>query len=294
MPNLTTPIPPKLTGRTEDDLKRLKEWGTALIDELSYLFNNLGSANVKEAASVKAENIDTSSAKISSAQIGALTADKLIAGTVDTNKVTVADEKRLLELTGSSIILRDGENERFIAAYNKDGEAFQFILCNSDGEPTVSINSIGDAVFRGTVESSQVFGSTIIGTDSYSYLNKEGGVFVLTDPAGMKIMQDKNNARKQKIGMSVADDGTAYMVLGTGNGTETKNVNGVVYSNGAFKIEKNESCASMGLAGYSPFVYFWEDNGELWLSGKNVLINGTNVLKKIEQLENEIMYLKNF
>ena len=75
MPNLTAPIPPKLTGETERDLKRLREWGTALVDELSYLFSNLDAGNVSEAASVKAEHIDTANARISNAQIGSLYAD---------------------------------------------------------------------------------------------------------------------------------------------------------------------------------------------------------------------------
>ena len=46
MPNLTTPIPPKLTGAAGDDIKAIKKWGTALIDELSYIFNNLDAGNV--------------------------------------------------------------------------------------------------------------------------------------------------------------------------------------------------------------------------------------------------------
>lgn len=293
MPNLTTPIPSKLTGRTDEDLKKIREWGTALIDELTYIFNNLNSANVKEAASVKAENIDTSSAKINNAQIGVLTADKLVAGTVDTDKVTVSDSDRYLEISGSGMVLNDGRNDRFIATYDKSERTFHFILCNKDGEPTVSINSSGDAIFRGTVESSKVYGSTLIGTDSDSYLKKTGGVFAQMDPAGIKVMQDKDNTRKQKLGMSVASDGTAYMVLGAGNGTNIRNINGVVYSNGAFKIEKNDAYASMGIAGYSPFVYFWEETGELWLSGTKVLLNGVDVLEKIGQLENEITKLRN-
>ena len=59
MPNLTTPIPSRLTGDVQTDVQALKKWGTALIDELTYIFNNLDAGNVSEAASVKAENIDT-------------------------------------------------------------------------------------------------------------------------------------------------------------------------------------------------------------------------------------------
>ena len=46
MPNLTAPIPSKLTGDNETDIKMLKNWGTALIDVLSFIMNNLDAVNV--------------------------------------------------------------------------------------------------------------------------------------------------------------------------------------------------------------------------------------------------------
>ncbi len=286
MPNVTTPIPPNLTGRTEEDIKRLKEWGTALIDELTYLFSNLDAGNVLEAASVKAENIDTKTAKIGNAQIGALTADKLVAGTIDTGKVTVADEQSQLEISGSKIVIRDKNHRRFIAAYDKATGKFGFLLCNEKGEPTVSINSGGDAVFSGQIESSAIFASTIIGTNSIAYEETEGGVFALMDPAGIKVMQDKNGIRRQKIGMTVGErDDAAYLVLGAGNGGQSTNVNGVVYTNGTFKIQKDNGHANMGLVGYAPFINFWEESGELWLDGSRVLLSGVDVVSQISSLQ---------
>lgn len=292
MPNLTTPIPPKLTGRADADIKTLKRWGTALIDELAYLFNNLDSSNVIEAASVKAENIETANAKISNAQIGALSADKLVAGSVDTGKVNVKDDDGRLSISGSEIIISDTNRERFVAAYDKREDKFRFELYNEDGDLTVSIDSGGDAVFGGILESARIYASTIIGTDSDSYENINGGVFADIDQKGIKIMQDDDGSRKQKVGMAVADDGTAYLILGAGNGSGKKVINGVVYTNGAFKVEKNESYANMGIVGAKPFVHFWEDSGELWLSGDSVLINGTDVLREISSLKREIENLK--
>ena len=292
MPNLTTPIPPKLTGQTEKDLLQLKQWGTALIDELSYILNNLDAGNVSEAASVKAENIDTASATISNAQIGALTADKLIAGTVDTNKVTVSGNNGALELSDAQIIIRDKNNTRFMVAYDSQTGKFYFLLCNKEGNPTVSIDSSGDAVFTGRVESSSVYSSTIIGTDSISYGTNSGGVFAQLDPAGIKIMQDNDGVRRQKLGMSVGNDGTSYIVLGAGNGEGSHSINGVVYTNGTFKIEKNDQYASMGLVGYAPFIHFWEASGELWLSGSKVKVNGIDYAEKIQELESRISLLE--
>ena len=288
MPNFTTPIPPKLTGDAERDVGILKNWGTALIDELTYLFNNLDSGNVIEAASVKAENIETANAKITNAQIGALTADKLVAGSVDTELVSVRDKNGRLKISGSQIVISDKNNQRFVAAFDPDTNKFRFELYNRNGEPMVSINSGGDAVFGGIVESAKIFSSTIIGTDSESYESVEGGVFADIDRTGIKVMQDDGGERQQKIGMSVADDGTAYLVLGAGNGDGEHSINGVVYTNGAFIEEKNESYARLGLVGYKPQLYFWENSQELWLSGSSVLINGRDILSEIDEIKDKL------
>lgn len=288
MPNVTTPIPPSLTGNTETDVKKLKEWGTALIDELTYLFHNLDAGNVIEAASVKAENIDTTNATIGNAQIGSLSADKLVAGSVDTGKVAVTDQDGRLEISGSKIMIRDRNRKRFVAEYNKATNSFQFSLINNEGIPTVSINSDGDAVFTGKVESSAIYASTVIGTDSESYEKKEGGVFAQMDPDGIKIMQDKDQTRLQKMGMSVGNDGTAYLVMGAGNGYGSTIINGVVYTNGSFKIQKDDGHAMMGLVGYAPYIHFWEDTGELWLSGSRVLLNGIDINQAVTQLDSNL------
>ncbi len=284
MPNLTTPIPPKLTGDASADVAQLKNWGTALIDELTYLFNNLDSGNVIEAASVKAENIETTNAKITNAQIGVLSADKLTTGSLDTEKVSVRDKDGNLTISGSSVILKDRNRNRFVAAYNKNTGEFKFELYNESGQPTVSIGSGGNAVFSGILESARIFSSTIVGTDKNSYETKSGGVFADIDEKGIKVMQDKNGIRNQKLGMTVANDGTAYMVLGAGDGSGRVTINDVVYTNGSFKIEKNESYASLGIVGSNPFINFWDDSGELWLSGSQVMINGINVLSEIRAL----------
>lgn len=284
MPNLTTPIPPKLTGAAGDDIKAIKKWGTALIDELSYIFNNLDAGNVSEAASVKAENIDTSNAKIQNAQIGNLTADKLRTGQLNTNLVTVESDFGNLSMSGSSIIISDNKEERFKVEYDPDTGLFSFVINNSEGNPTVYINSFGNAVFSGRVDSSEIFSSTIVGTDSVSYEQKEGGVFAEMDTKGIKILQDKNQRRLQKLGMSVGDDGTAYIVLGSGDGSGEVIINGVKYSNGSFVIQKNSSYSSFGTVGGNTVISFMDD-GELWLRGDRVLINGRDILSEIDEIK---------
>ncbi|MBR5152117.1 MAG: hypothetical protein IKW60_01115 [Clostridia bacterium] len=288
MPNVTTAIPPRLSGDTATDLVRLREWGVALVDELNYLLSHLDVGNVMEAASVKAENIDTNTARIENAQIGDLSADKLKAGTINSNLVKVQSGNGCLHLEGSRIAISDGEHVRFLAALDPKTYDFDFLLCNKDGIPTTSLDSDGNAVFSGQVESSTVYASTIIGTDSESYINETGGVFAELNTTGLKIMHDTAKRRLQKLGMSVGDDGTAYMVLGAGNGEDTRVINGVVYTNGAFKIEKNDAGAMLGLVGYEPQIFLWEDNGELWISGSRVRINGVDVLAELQALSNRI------
>lgn len=284
MPNLTTPIPSRLTGDMARDINSIKKWGTALIDELTYIFNNLDAGNVIEAASVKAENIDTTNARITNAQIGNLTADKLRAGTVDTDLVVVRNEDGNLTINGSSIRISDNNVDRFIAEYDADSDLFRFILCNREGLPTVSINSMGNAVFTGKIDSSEIYSSTIVGTDSLSYEIVDGGVFAMMDSQGIKIMQDIDGERRQKLGMSVGDDGTAYMVMGEGDGTDEHTINGVRYSHGSFLVKRESGVATIGIVGGSGIVGFTE-SGDLLLGGGRVLINGRDVLAELDSLK---------
>ena len=292
MPNFTTPIPPKLTGNTELDISLLKEWGTSLIDELSYLFNNLDTKNVIEASSVKAEHIDTNSAKIRDAQIGNLNADKLICGSVDTSKVNVKDENGNLSITGSKITISDSENERFSASYSPYTDKFNFTLYNEYGSPTVNIGSDGNAVFSGELNSSTIFSSKIIGTDKGSYEDFIGDTFADIDKSGIKIMQDKNGTRYQKVGISASDSGEALIVLGAGNGSNECTINDITYTDGTFMIEKHDSGAQIGIIGSNPFISFWEGNGELWLDGRKVKINGHDVVSEISELQRTVSELR--
>lgn len=287
MPNFTVSTLPTNYVDAKTDITSIKRWIVEAVDELTYIFNKLDSTNVIEAAAVKAENIDTRNALISNAQIGKLNAEKLKAGTIDTSIVSLSDSGGNLVISGSAIYISDRNRTRFKAEFDRSANKFNFVLYNKNGEPTVSIDSAGDAHFGGVVEGSKIFSSTIIGTDSDSYTGTSGGVFAEINQTGIKVMQDKNSSRQQKIGMSVANNGTAYLVLGAGDGSGRKTINGVEYTNGAFKIEKNETCTSMGIVGNTPFVSFW-DSGELWLDASTVKINGVNVLTKLNDLASDI------
>ncbi len=287
MPNLTTSIPPKLTGNTNADISALKNWGTALIDELTYIFQNLDAGNVSEAGKVKAENIDTTTAKISNAQIGALTAEKITSGTINTDNVSIASTDGCLSLTGSEIVMRDSANDRFRAIYDPDTDNFSFCLYDIDGNPTVYIGSDGNAAFTGLVESSQIYASTIVGTDSNSYFDKDGGIFAEIDTKGIKINQDQNGARHQKVGLAAANNGSAYLILGEGNGSGSVTINGVKYSRGAFIAEKFSNGASLSIYGSASGINLWE-NGKTDINGSEVTINGRNILAEIDALRDAL------
>ncbi len=291
MPNLITPTPPELTENVQENLKRFKDWGTALIDDLTYLFAHLDTANVVEAGSVKAENIDVSSAQIQSAQIGNISADKIKTGTLDTDKISIESEDGTLSITGKTFCVRDKRRSRFAIEYNWDTDYFRFSVFDKNGSEVLGIAGDGSAYFQGRVTGSEMYASTVVGTDLHSYQNNCGGVFAQLDPTGIKVMQDENYERLQKLGMSVGNDGTAYVVLGAGNGEGYNEINGVVYTNGSFKIEKNESYASLGLVGYAPQIFFWEGNEDLWLYGNRVLLNGVDVLAKLNELTQRVAAL---
>ncbi len=82
-------IPQSDSENLKKDVEQLKTRFTAVLKELEYLLCNLDEENVTRAASVYAENIDTRHAKISDAQIGELSADKLTSGSIDAKKIEV-------------------------------------------------------------------------------------------------------------------------------------------------------------------------------------------------------------
>lgn len=91
-------IPTSDSGNLKKDFDELRTRFTMVLKELEYLLCNLDEENVTRAASVYAENIDTTHAKIADAQIESMTADKLTAGTIN------ADEVAIKNLSANSIV----------------------------------------------------------------------------------------------------------------------------------------------------------------------------------------------
>lgn len=172
---------PLIYGDQKTQLANVQGVVTDLIDQLQHALYNLDAGNVKEAASVKAEHIDTTNAKIMNAQIKSMTADKLTAGTIDADKINVVNLKAGNITSGTldtgkvtiksgddSLILDDGTitfsdvwGNRLIMGQDDNGQ-FAFSMYDRDGNPTLYMDEHGDAIFKGKVQGGSIESDTSI------------------------------------------------------------------------------------------------------------------------------------
>lgn len=156
MPNLTTPFL-KLSGDTQQDLKQIEKWSVALVDELKSVLCNLDSGNVGEAASVKAQNIDCTKAKIKDAQVQSMTADKLTAGTINTGEITVQGESDngSMEMSGEKLEFYEKGNSQPRIYIGRDGDNYILIIQNSKGTQGIYMDDDGRVYMTGAIETTQ-------------------------------------------------------------------------------------------------------------------------------------------
>lgn len=166
MPNLTTPFL-KLDGEdTAVDLKKIEQWSVSLIDELKSILCNLDAGNVLEAGSVKAKNIDCTKAKIKGAQIQSLTADKISAGTIDSNLITIKSENETdggtMTMSGESLIFYEKcvENgqvvEKLRIAIGRDENGkYIFTVQSRDGQSGIYMDESGEVYMTGILQTTK-------------------------------------------------------------------------------------------------------------------------------------------
>lgn len=209
-------------------------------------------------------------------------------GSLSTTLVDIMSDNGKLSIQDSLITITDTNNTvRLKMGYS--GNRFVFEMFAEDGTQTVGINDSGEIELVGTM-----YASRFIGTSKETYeaippvespvLNE---VFAEIDQRGIKINQDKNGQRLQKIGMTVDSAGNAILVLGAGNGGDTTTINSVTYSNDCFIITKGDGVTSLALKGANSSVQFWNDS-----SGQYVTVDGVKVKAKIEDLEKRIRELE--
>lgn len=179
MPNLTTPFLNLKGEDINDDMQKIKEWSVSLIDELKYILCNLDAGNVSEANSVKAQNIDCTTARIKGAQIQSLTADKLSAGTIDAGEITVKGEsdRGKMVMSGETLAFYEKGNSRPRIYIGRDGDAFVFEVQSSDGKQGVYMDESGQVYMTGILSTDKdclIQGDLRVGMSGN---NKKGIVF---------------------------------------------------------------------------------------------------------------------
>lgn len=163
MPNLTTPFL-KLSGDTEQDLQKIEQWSVALVDELKSVLCNLDSGNVGEAASVKAQNIDCTKAKIKDAQVQSMTADKLTAGVINVSEgISISgshDDKESggsdgsMEITNESIEMTENGVLRIAIGRDENGN-YIFTVQSRDGNSGIYMTEDGEVYLTGAIRTTK-------------------------------------------------------------------------------------------------------------------------------------------
>lgn len=218
------------------------------------------------------------------ADAGKIIVSEVFTGTLYTEFVKLMGEGAQLEISNNMITFRTPNGDiRSRWGYDDNGK-YVFEMYAEDGTQTIGINSSGEIELVGTMYASHFVGT---GKANYEAIESISGpivteVFAEMDRRGIKINQDKNGQRLQKIGMTVDGLGSAILVLGAGNGGNKTTINGVTYSNESFVVSKEDGVTYMGLWG-NRFIYFYNDRIE---------IDGVNVRKRIEDLEDRVMALE--
>lgn len=201
MPNLTTALP-RRTGNLEDDYNRLYNWAVSLTDELKSLLCNLDAGNVTEAASIKAQNIDVSQARIKDAQITSLTADKLTAGTINAEEIEIKDASGNGEMDMSKQALKffEGENLRIYIGRDDEGN-YIFLVQNADESQGIYMNDDGNAVFCGTIRGGKIISDTDINVTKDATIGRR------------LVLQDKDNATTDYEEAGIISVDTGVMLI---------------------------------------------------------------------------------
>ena len=173
--HITTGYPTRY-GDINTQVGELQQLLTGLIDNMEWALCNLDAGNVSEAASVRAENIDTTNAKIKSAQIKDLTADKISAGTIDlSDEITISGSDGQLTITDSFFSMKDSQGRLRVEMGTDDTGKFAFVIYSletgEDGSqiPAIYLDDNGEAIFCGTVQGGSITSDTSIDvtTDIY-------------------------------------------------------------------------------------------------------------------------------
>lgn len=212
-------------------------------------------------------------------------------GSLSTTLVDIMSDNGKLTIQDSLISVFD-KNGTARLKIGYAGGQFVFEMCAEDGIKTVGISGNGEAEITGTMYASRFIGT---GKENYESIEKVSGetvsnVFAEIDERGIKVNQDENGKRKQKIGMTADSQGDAILVLGEGNGSNRSVVNGVAYSDDSFIVTKSDGVTVMTLRGTNSSVAFYNNS-----SGQYVTVDGikvTDLQSRITSLERRVSSLE--
>lgn len=164
MPNLTTPFLDLKGEDINDDMDKVQQWSVSLIDELKSILCNLDSGNVMEAGSVKAQNIDCTKARIKGAQIQSLTADKLTAGTIDAEVITVEgkSDSGKMTMSGEKLEFWEKNSNQPRIYIGRSDNSYIFIVQSSDGKQGVYMDSDGRISITGDIVGGKITSNAVI------------------------------------------------------------------------------------------------------------------------------------
>lgn len=241
----------------------VQEWSISLIEELKYILCNLDAGNVTEAHSVKAQNIDCTKARISSAQIQSLKADKIRTGTLDvSDKVTIkgTDGSNTMEMNAQRIVFSDANGPRIVIGCNGNKYVFEIykytavtddngnVELDENGNPKminerqIYIDENGDVIFCGTIKGGKIESDTDINVTKDA---KVGRRVILQD-------EDEGTLGYEEAG-----------IISVGNG-----IMQILAQNGR-RIDINTG-------------------GNIDLDCKTCTINGVDILREIENLKEQL------
>ena len=210
MPNLTTPFLHLGGTDIDKDMDDVQNWSIALIDELKYLFCNLDAGNCQEAAKVKAQNIDCTRMKISSAQIHSLKASKIKTGTLDvSDAVTIqgeSEDARMVMNAQTLIFYETNEKgqeiPRICMGFDKNSGKYVFEVYNKEGQHEIYMDDDGNVIFSGTIRGGKITSDTDINVTKDATVGRR------------IILQDKNEATAgfEEAGVIAVGDGIMQML----------------------------------------------------------------------------------
>lgn len=226
-------------------VNNMQDWCVSLVEQVRFVLNNLDASNVSEAASVKAENIDTRFAKIKSAQIQSLKADKIKTGTLHvTENMTIENDDWSIKFLSDSIVFSDPDGtQRLAMGRVENSETFVFVLYDKKGKPTLTMNSAGEAVFSGTIQTNK---DAQIGHDIHLGLYQEGINSITFEGTLINSKIESNDADKVfTISPSYSKDDLIFTEMGTYLGSVSDG-NMLLTKSEIRDMIKNEIDANMG------------------------------------------------